>query len=173
MNRSAASLGPWCWDGCCVAVRTGLRALRACHGDVEQFIDHPAEESGLNVRLLRIADTGRVALTVNGLTGAGGDGNPQRLLWIEGAQVLTQAAATLAGYLADAAGYGGLWDVGVALTDVQGAKAARGSQLGYGSGRSYPDDGYTRLIQATSADLVEHPGNVADELLAPLRRVLT
>lgn len=153
--------------------RRTLDGVDICNGEVEQFAEHPAEDTGLNIRLLRIADTGRVALTMNGLSAATGDRDPQRQLWIEGAQVLTEASLRLAGQLADASGYAGVWDVGVALTDLRGARAARRSAVGSGSWLRYPEERYTRLAQATSARLVEHLTDVVDELLGPLRRVLT
>lgn len=154
-------------------IRRTVDGIDVCAVDVETIpVDRAPLESTL--RLLRVAGTGRVELTVESMVGTAGNGNAQPLLWIEGVQVLTRATLTFAGLMADAAAYGGVWDVGIALTDLRGAQIGRRSAAGYGAGsRGYPDESYTRLAQATSADLVEDPVAAADQLLDPLLRVLT
>ena len=144
-----------------------------CHGEVTQFIDRPADQTGLTVRLLRLSDSGRVALTANLLIVDSSEGTARKLLSIEGVSVLTQATFSLAGKLADLAAYAGQWDLGLALTDVRGAQGARRNQRTYGSRRSYPDDQYQRVHQANNADLAERAVEAADVLLRPLLRVIS
>jgi hypothetical protein len=129
---------------------------------------------GYAFTVLSVRDDGQVGLTVAGIVGDL-EVNGQNGRWVstDGIVSCTRQLLAVVARLADLAGYGGSWDVGMAVTDLSDAKPYREDGLRTRMFWSaYPDAEYVGLTGTTTTELVEQPNEVLVRLSRPLLRVL-
>lgn len=131
-------------------------------------------EFGYAFTVMSVRDDGQVGLTVTGIVGEQ-EVNGQIGRWVSTDGIVSctrQLLAVVAG-LADLAGYGGSWDVGMAVTGLLDARPYREDGLRTRMyGPSYPDAEYVGLSATTTTELVDQPNDVLGRLARPLLRVM-
>lgn len=129
-----------------------------------------------NFDALRIWDDGTLLLScsrmVYGLTGAP-DG-AQKALSVAGMAYRTEQAAIIAGRLADAAGYGGQWDIGLYIDGLLGCRPGIEGhyELVGHYGALFPESDHEELATTTSDELNRSPRTVVHRLVREIFLVL-
>lgn len=136
-----------------------------------------ASEIEANFVSLRLLDSGTLLVSCSRLVYPMAESSAARAipaLSVAGVLAVTEQATVMVSRLADQAGYGGGWDIGMAITGLKGCRAGiEGHRMLVGNyGASFPDDAYEELTAATTAELQESPHVVPDRLLRELNRVL-
>lgn len=123
---------------------------------------------------LEIDDNGRVTLfSGRGSRGLKGTDPPDQLLCETAVVGHVRAVVEVAADLASTTGYGGQWILAVGLTDTLGraSMTSRGNALGYGYSY-FSADRYVEGTEASTAELLQCPGQVTRRLVRRLLRAL-
>lgn len=134
-----------------------------------------ASEIEANLAVVRIGDDGTLLVSCSRLVYTTGDtASPASALSVAGVLSITEQVTVMAGRLADRAGYGGGWDIGMAMTGLKGCHAGiQGHRMLVGHyGAAFPDDAYEEQATTKTAELQDRPWVVPDRLLHELYRVL-
>jgi hypothetical protein len=122
---------------------------------------------------LQLGENGSVQLACGRGTDEVGQDPYRRKVILAGLVInLTRATLALAAALVDETGYIGSWDLGLALTRLDGAVELEMSRRIMGFPRPYPGHEYRRTTTATTAELTDAPAAVSARLVRPLLRAL-
>lgn len=146
------------------------------HDSASDILEGDASSIEAHFTALRVDEDGSLGLSMSRLIWTETtSGRPsERQVSTEGLASVTHQCSMLAARLGDLAGYGGTWDVGLAISGLQGARPAprAGRYLAGYVEASYPDDRYTALTTTTTRELTSEPRSIARRLLQPAFRVL-
>ena len=128
----------------------------------------PSSEGGEQDELrFVVRERGEVSL----YCGRAGDRRNGQHLFFDGALAFrVRAFLDLLGNLSEDAGYGGSWDVGVAVTNMHGVSAWAGGPL-YSPDVEYDAERYEQVTRVPQLEL-EKPGSATDRLVGELLRSL-
>lgn len=133
-----------------------------------------ASEIEANFAAIRVSDDGTFLVSYSHLTYLMGEPPTIAAVSVAGVLSVTEQATVIVSKVADRAGYGGGWDIGLAITGLKGCRAGiEGHRTLVGHyGATFPDDAHEELITTTTAELQDSPHIVPDRLLRELIRVL-
>lgn len=160
-------------------VRRVLHGAELSNVDVDSARRANLQESAwqieANFMSVKIEDDGSLFFACSKLTHETNQSGsaPYPVVSTRGVLALTGQLTVMAGRLGDRAGYAGSWDVGVALSGLEGrsvAPANSGRLTGLW-GATYPDDEYLALTTTTATELTDSPHLVVDRLLRPAFRI--
>jgi hypothetical protein len=142
--------------------------------EASAHLKHEASERLGRYMALTVEDDGTTTFACSRLAYTSvARGDSMVFLSTEGLIVLTGLTSRIAGRIADEAGYGGTWDVGVALTALTGAfpEPIAGALSGL-AGARYREDRMEQFTATTSTELAASPEGVVRRLLQPGLRLL-
>nr|WP_313315457.1 hypothetical protein [Dietzia maris] len=117
---------------------------------------------------VEVSEDGVIRLLTTRLSDEVRDGS--QMLFPTMMPILVRQAVGIAAAVAHRASYGGMWSIGVAATGVAGLPIYDG-RAGWDTGRVSSDLArYERFTQASSVELAQHPGDVANRLVGRFLR---